>query len=192
MKREERHKDVCICGDHEVDCGHCGVAIIISSIVLFLTIIGTVLTFTSVLRTCTSSSQCEARPGERAFCRGICMVEPLPNYCQSDADCMTTECHTSKCGSDGTCFYVAQHGVPCDDGSACTVSDQCHHGTCRGVELTKPCSTCEDGVFVPDSRQDGMACSDGSKCTVHDVCHAGECAWRRDHVPQCHMQDWCL
>ena len=45
-----------------------------------------------------------------------------------------------------------------------------------GVELSKPCSTCEDGVFVPDSRQDGMACSDGSKCTVHDVCHAGECA----------------
>lgn len=175
VKREERHKDVCICGDHEIDCGHCAVALIISGIVLFLTIIGTVLTFTSVIHTCTSSTQCEAGPGERAFCRGICMIEPLPNYCQSDLDCAPTECHTSKCGADGTCFYVAQHGIPCDDGSACTLSDQCHHGICRGVEMTKPCSTCEDGVFVPDSQKDGMACSDNSKCTMHDACHAGEC-----------------
>lgn len=175
MKRDERHKDVCVCGDHEVDCGHCGVAIIISSIILFLTIIGTVLTFTSVIHTCTSSSQCEAGPGERAICRGICMIEPLPNYCQVDADCPLTECHTSKCGSDGTCFHVSQHGVPCDDGSACTVSDQCHHGSCRGVELTKPCSICDEGVFVPDPQKDGLACSDNSKCTVHDVCQSGEC-----------------
>lgn len=175
MKREERHRDVCICGKNEVNCGQCGVAIIITSIILFLSIIGTVLTLTSVLRVCSSTSQCEAKPGERAFCRGICMVEPLPNFCQTDIDCMMTECHTSKCGSDGTCFYVAEHGVPCDDGSACTVSDQCHHGTCRGVELTKPCSVCEDGVFVPDSQKDGTACSDNSKCSVHDVCHAGEC-----------------
>lgn len=175
VKRVERHKDVCVCGDHEVDCGHCGVAIIIGSIILLLSIIGTVLTFTNILHTCTSSTQCEAGPGEKAICRGICMVEPLPNYCQSDADCMTTECHTSKCGVDGTCFYVAQHGVPCDDGSACTLSDQCHHGICRGVEMTKPCSSCEDGVFIPDPHKDGMACSDNSKCTMHDVCHAGEC-----------------
>lgn len=175
MKREERHKDVCVCGDHEVDCGHCGVAIIISSSLLLLTIVGTVLTFTSIINTCTSSSQCEAGPGERAVCRGICMVEPIPNYCQSDADCPLTECHMSKCGSDGTCFHVAQHGVPCNDGSACTVSDQCHHGTCRGVELTKPCSVCDDGVFIPDPQKDGMACSDSSKCTIHDVCQSGEC-----------------
>lgn len=175
MKREERHSDVCVCGDHEIDCGHCGVALIIGGIVLLLTIVGTVLTFTSIIKTCTSSTQCEAGPGERAVCRGICMIEPLPNFCQSDLDCMASECQTSKCGVDGTCFHVAQHGVPCDDGSVCTLSDQCHHGVCRGVEMTKPCSTCEDGVFVPDSQKDGMACSDNSKCTVHDVCHAGEC-----------------
>lgn len=175
MKRRERHRDKCVCGDHEVDCGHCGVALIISATVMLITLIITILTFTSIINTCTSNSQCEAGPGERAVCRGICMIEPLPNYCQIDTDCPSTECHTSKCGSDGTCFYVSQHGVPCDDASSCTVNDQCYHGTCRGIELTKPCSVCDDGVFVPDTRQDGLVCSDNSKCTMHDVCRAGEC-----------------
>lgn len=175
MKRTERHRDKCVCGDHEVDCGHCGVALMIAGVFMLLTIIGTVLTFSSVIHMCTSSSQCEAGPGERAVCRGICIIEPLPNFCQTDSDCAPTDCHTSKCGVDGVCFYVAQHGVPCDDNSACTVSDQCHHGTCRGVELTRPCALCDDGVFVPDPMKDGNACSDGSMCTVHDVCRAGEC-----------------
>ena len=82
MKREERHKDTCICGKQEIDCAHCGVGIMISAIVLLITITVTVFSFTSVIQTCTSSSQCEAGPGERARCRGICLIDIVTDFLQ--------------------------------------------------------------------------------------------------------------
>lgn len=173
-KRKKRHHDACVCGEHVIDCGYCGTAIIIGCVIFLLTIIGTVLTFTSVLRLCTSDSQCEVGPGEIARCRGICLIDVRSDYCQIDEDCSLTECHTAKCGADGSCLYIPEHGTPCNDGSSCTVSDVCYHGVCRGTELTQPCSMCVDGIFVPDMAKDGTLCSDGSKCTLH-VCHAGEC-----------------
>jgi len=174
MKREERHKDVCICGDHEVDCGHCAVVLIIADVVLLLTIIGTILTFTSVIHTCTSSSQCEAGPGERAICRGICMIEPLPNFCQSDLNCTATECHVSKCGVDGTCFYVAQKdGMACSDNSKCTMHDVCHAGECRGETVACPNATCKVGVCDPET---GCSLANAPDSALQpDLCTTARC-----------------
>ena len=175
MKRVERHRDKCVCGDHEVDCGHCGVALMIAGVVMLLTIIGTVLTFSSAIHMCTKSSQCEAGP-ERGQCVGAFALWSLfPIFARQTRTVLQLTATRPSVGVDGVCFYVAQHGVPCDDNSACTVSDQCHHGVCRGIELTRPCALCDDGVFVPDPMKDGNACSDGSMCTVHDACRAGEC-----------------
>ena len=175
MKREDRHKDVCICGEQEINCGHCGVGIILSVIALLITLTVTVISFTSIIHVCTSTSQCKAGPGERARCRGVCLIDVISDYCQSDSECPGAACHSAKCGADGTCVYIPEHGTPCDDGSACTTGDLCHHGMCRGAERLQPCAKCLDGVFVPDATQDGISCSDSSKCTVHDVCQAGQC-----------------
>ena len=175
MKREERHRDTCVCGEQEIDCGHCGVGIMITSIVLLITLTITIVSFTSIVPICTSSSQCKAGPGERARCRGICLIDVVTDYCQSDAECVDYTCTISKCGVDGACLYIPEHGTPCDDGLAHTISDQCYHGMCRGTAIPRPCLKSEGGVFVPDTSQDGKSCSDGTRCTVHDVCQAGQC-----------------
>lgn len=175
MKREERHKDTCICGKQEIDCAHCGVGIMISAIVLLITITVTVFSFTSVIQTCTSSSQCEAGPGERARCRGICLIDIVTDFCKTDTDCIEYDCTVSKCGADGSCIYIPEHGSPCDDGLSYTVSDQCYNGVCRGIAIPRPCMTQQDGIFVPDISQNGDSCSDDSRCTIHDMCQAGQC-----------------
>jgi len=175
MKREDRHKDICICGEQEIDCAHCGVGIMISAIVLLITITVTVFSFTSVIQTCTSSSQCEAGPGERARCRGICLIDIVTDFCKTDEDCIEYDCTVSKCGADGSCIYIPEHGSPCDDGLSYTVSDQCYNGVCRGTAIPRPCMTQQDGIFVPDISQNGDSCSDESRCTIHDMCQAGLC-----------------
>lgn len=175
MKRDERHRDTCVCGEQEIDCGHCGVGIMISAILLFVTLTITIISFTSIVPICTSSSQCPAGPGERARCRGICLIDIVTDYCKLDQDCVDYDCTTSKCGADGSCIYIPQHGAPCDDGLDYTMSDQCYNGVCRGTTIPRPCMKFEDGNVVPDFEQDGDSCSDGSRCTVHDVCNAGQC-----------------
>ena len=139
MKREERHRDTCLCGEQEIDCGHCGVGIMITSIVLLVTLTLTILSFTSIMPICTSSSQCEAGPGERARCRGICLIDIVTDFCQQDLDCTDFDCTISKCGVDGSCIYIPEHGSPCDDGLSYTVSDQCYNGVCRGTAIPRPC-----------------------------------------------------
>ena len=175
MKREERHRDTCVCGEQEIDCGHCGVGIMITSIVLLLTLTITIVSFTSIVPICSSSSQCKAGPGERARCRGICLIDVVTDFCQQDSDCTTFDCTISKCGADGSCIYIPEHGSPCDDGLSYTVSDQCYNGVCRGTAIPRPCMMQQDGIFVPDISQDGDSCSDDSRCTVHDICQAGQC-----------------
>lgn len=173
--RRIRHRDKIVFGQREIDLGQCCVGCSIACAFLLIAITLSVYTFSSVLQLCTSSSQCKPGPGEKATCRGICIIEPLPNFCQTNSDCPLMACHQSKCGSDGTCFYVSEHGTTCDDGSECTISDKCYHGVCRGTELKQTCSLCVDGLFVADPQQDGTVCTDNSKCTVHDVCSVGEC-----------------
>ncbi len=56
------------------------------------------------------------------------------------------------------CTLPGSDGLSCDDGNACTASDNCQSGSCVGTPVA-----------------DGNTCSDGNACTGPDVCHGGVC-----------------
>lgn len=199
--REERFsEDACVCCGTKTNCGVCGAWIITSSTLLLLAIIGTVLTFTSILKVCTSSSDCQAGPGEIATCRGICIIDKIAYFCTTSADCQSSTCHIATCGVNGQCVYVPkQDGYPCDDKSNCTDNDTCQGGLCKGVPKVSPCKKCIDGHFQPDTFLDGTPCSDLSKCTAHDVCYNGvcvgediQCHEKICHTTECHPALGCV
>ncbi len=104
--------------------------------------------------------------------------------CDTDAHCNDfNDCTIDVCSPDGqSCSNTVRTG-PCNDGTACTVDDQCVAGVCvPGAPLI-----CNDGasctidvcfpglgcLFVP---QPGP-CDDGDPCTVNDACNAvGACS----------------
>ena len=102
-----------------------------------------------------------------------------PNgFCPDDGN----PCTDDLC-SFGQCAHPIKPG-PCDDGTACTLNDQCIDGVCAGTP--KFCSDgnictldlCSGGIcdFPP---LDGGACAtDNNPCT-QDVCSGGSCA----HLP---------
>ena len=122
--RAERYRDTCYCCGKETDCGICGLGIILGSVALLLVITTTILTFTSILQVCTSSSQCAAGVGEIARCRGICLTDRILGHCSTEHDCVFSQCHTATCSVEGKCIYTpVVDGVPCDDSDSCTRSD---------------------------------------------------------------------
>ena len=56
------------------------------------------------------------------------------------------------------CTNPANDGLPCDDGSACTVNEVCQAGACVGT-----------------AEPEGTPCDDGNGCTQPDTCTAGVC-----------------
>lgn len=175
--REERFAvDYCYCCGHYIPCGHCGTCMLSLSLAVIVCIITTALVFTNVLGICTSDTQCSAGPGQRARCRGICVVDYLPSVCTSDTDCLGGQCYDSYCADDGTCKDVPRLGSRCDDHSACTFDDRCDNaGVCRGTEIEVPCKRCVNGNLLPDHAQNSERCDDSSKCTYDDRCDNGEC-----------------
>ena len=200
-KRDSRFsEDACICCGTKTNCGVCGAWIITTSILLLFAVIGTVLTFTSILKVCTSSADCGAGPGEIATCRGICIIDKMVSYCSTNADCQSTDCHIGTCAADGQCIYTPkQDGYPCNDMSNCTEHDTCISGICRGTQKVSPCKKCVEGHFEVDHSLDGTPCSDNSKCSSHDVCLSGTCVGepvtcpdRTCHTSECHPVLGCV
>ena len=89
-------------------------------------------------------------------------------------------CTADSCDPDMGCKFEPLNG-DCDDGNACTESDQCLNGFCVGLapvqcddgeQCTKdsclPASGCQHEILEG-------ACSDGNACTVGDMCADGEC-----------------
>lgn len=79
-----------------------------------------------------------------------------------------------------TCETAAE-GAACNDGNACTHTDTCQAGLCKGIVYscagTDPCLTgfcLGDGSCktVPNEN----SCDDGDPCTADDRCKAGSCA----------------
>jgi cysteine-rich repeat protein len=72
------------------------------------------------------------------------------------------QCHdagTCNPGS-GLCSDPAKaDGTTCDDGDACSTTDECSSGVCAGTGLSP----------------DGTTCDDGSACTLTDTCNGGAC-----------------
>jgi hypothetical protein len=75
-------------------------------------------------------------------------------------------------------------GGSCDDHNACTGSDRCQAGTCKGDQVSCPgatqcraAQTCDPatGSCKGTPFDDGTTCDDGNLCTDGDACQGGEC-----------------
>jgi hypothetical protein len=118
----------------------------------------------------------------------------------------TDQCHDpGACNPQtGTCTSAAKaDNTACDDGNACTVSDTCQGGVCKGGS-TKQCpaadschdvGACSNGVCFNPVKANGATCNDQNACTRTDTCQNGVCAGGNPVVcaapDQCHTQGTC-
>jgi hypothetical protein len=98
------------------------------------------------------------------------------------------QCHVAgACNpATGVCSNPAKaDGTLCEDGNACTKTDNCQSGSCVGnnpvvctaldqCHVVGTCNTAT-GVCSNPNRTDGSPCSDGNACTKTDTCVAGNC-----------------
>jgi cysteine-rich repeat protein len=75
-------------------------------------------------------------------------------YDGCDASCNVQLCYACA-GEPSVC--APDNGIPCDDGTICTLNDTCNGGYCYGTP------------------NDGVACNDANVCTVNDTCLGGGC-----------------
>jgi hypothetical protein len=105
---------------------------------------------------------------------GVCAGEPGVN-CNDGNPCTDDECVAAS-----GCANVPNN-IPCQDGSVCTVGDQCGWGKCIGG---KPLP-CDDGNDCTDDSCDAALgcvaafnqamCDDQNPCTTGDHCEQGSC-----------------
>lgn len=96
-------------------------------------------------------------------------------------------------------------GTTCNDNNACTQTDSCQTGECKGTNpvacvaldqchVAGTCNT-KTGVCTNPAKGDGSGCNDGDKCTQTDTCQAGECKGANPVVctasDQCHDVGTC-
>lgn len=122
---------------------------------------------------CTQSDSCQA---------GKC-VGTDPVNCTALDDCHTIGvCDTQT----GLCSNPNKtDGITCNDGDACTQTDNCQAGVCVGVNpvvctaldqchLAGSCNS-STGICSNPLKTNGTSCSDGEGCTVSDSCQNGNC-----------------
>ena len=116
---------------------------------------------------CTSADHCVG-----ATCTAGKLV-----VCDNNNPCSKASCDTAS----GKCVGKAvQDGVPCDDGTVCTQTDNCKAGECLGKIVNcddkNPCTgdSC-DPVNGCSSVNLDVACDDDNPCTFGDLCKSGTC-----------------
>ncbi|MEZ4267719.1 MAG: hypothetical protein R3F39_15170 [Myxococcota bacterium] len=93
---------------------------------------------------CTGAGTCSATQGGAIACVGKPTVE-----CAATSPCKLGYCKYET----GSCAQVANvDGLPCDDGSGCTLQDACAAGTCAGV--AKPLCGVSAGLCESDAAND--------------------------------------
>jgi hypothetical protein len=143
---------------------------------------------------CTTGDVCT-----NGTCGGAAVV------CAAPAD----SCHSQGVCTEatGVCTNpVKADGATCSDGNACTQTDTCAAGVCKGGNPVS-CSgsgACTDaGTCNPATgacsggapKPNGTACNDGKTCTTGDVCTNGTCGGSAVVCPAptdaCHVQATC-
>jgi hypothetical protein len=120
------------------------------------------------------------------------------DFCSAKSSPPSAACPVNVCPDDGNpctkevvvnnvCTHVvAADGASCNDGNACTQTDSCQAGVCKGtnpVQCTGGGACTNAGVCDATSglclggapKADGSPCDDGKNCTGNDVCTAGVC-----------------
>jgi MYXO-CTERM domain-containing protein len=136
---------------------------------------------------CTQSDSCQA---------GVCtgtnpVVCPPPDQCHMAGVCDVTT---------GICSNPAKaDGTSCDDGNACTQTDTCQAGACKGespvvcaaLDQCHDVGTCDPatGMCSNPAKADNAPCDDGDACTTGDVCKGGTCM--SGNLVTCQAKDEC-
>lgn len=97
---------------------------------------------------------------------GLCAFQPLPNCCQSDAECIDKNdlCRQGKC-KNGKCEYKPKL---CNDQNACT-ADSCDKATgqCRFEKKVcndnDKCTVDSCDLFTGQCKFEPIKCDDGKK-----------------------------
>ena len=122
---------------------------------------------------CTTNDQCHS---------GDC-IGTTPVTCPSANPCIQHgECHKV---AGGCVYYNEPDGTPCDDGSACTVDDQCLNGACTS-SFTNACTE-----LVPTDLQCQYAACSGSSCTILNHTDGTTCFSGQPYGPCSVAQDVC-
>lgn len=135
---------------------------------------------------CTQTDTCQA-----GACKGS-----NPIGCTASDQCHTAGvCDPAK----GTCSNpVKPDGSGCNDGNACTQTDTCQLGACKGgnpvvctADQCHDVGTCnvKTGACSTPNKPDGTLCDDANKCTRSDSCVAGTCTGSKP--VQCPALDQC-
>jgi hypothetical protein len=89
-------------------------------------------------------------------------------------------CTSDACNPAQGCVYTS-NSAPCDDGSLCTLKDQCSEGECIGTtplncDDSNPCTddSCDGDTGCVHIAHDG-ACDDSNACSDGDTCKNGLC-----------------
>ncbi len=126
---------------------------------------------------CDDGNPCSV--GEKCDAQGMCQAG-APVVCDDGNPCTSDACD----GVTGVCKYTSLTGA-CDDGIACTVSDNCTGGACSGTAKKcsdgNPCTIdqCDNTkgclfiAVVGSSCDDGNPCTTGDKCDASASCQAG-------------------
>lgn len=159
---------------------------------------------TCVSSVCTFSKLADGTPcpdglfctGTTDFCSGGACTGTRP--CVSNAHCdeandrcfacaVNSECNDNNPCTNDVCVPATgcQHSnntAACDDGNACTVTDQCSNGSCQAGSAR----VCNDGNICTNDSCDpqfgclftnnNVACNDGNLCTFGDQCFGGSCS----------------
>ena len=116
---------------------------------------------------------------------GACVTDPCASV-TCDAPPSACFAATGTCSaSTGTCAYDYADGATCDDSNACTTSDQCNTGVCRGTPkscLSPPASSCSNATTAKVYEAVGSCSAGAGTCsyTYHFVtcvngCSSGTC-----------------
>ena len=133
-------------------------------------------------------------------CSSICTYELEGVPCPSDGNVCTDD----VCNATGTCMHTLNTRA-CNDGDACTQTDQCAGGVCTGtnpvvctaLDQCHVAGGCDlaTGVCSTPALADGAPCDDGDACTAIDACQSGLCTGAEpvmcNALDQCHTAGTC-
>ena len=122
----------------------------------------------------TSCSDGDLCNGAETCQAGVC-TPGVPLDCNDGNICTDDTCNPAT-----GCVHT-NNTAPCDDGNACTTSDQCAGGVCAGG----PPLNCDDGNVCTDDAcnpasgcvhtNNTSTCDDGDTCSTNDRCLDGRC-----------------
>ncbi len=156
---------------------------------------------------CTADAQCD----DGNPCNGVETCDLSAGQCKSGAavSCVHLDdaCNLGVCSpSTGQCAKSPKaNGLACNDGNACTQTDQCQSGVCTGSNpvVCTAQSQCHQvgvcdaatGVCSNPVKTNGSSCNDGNACTQTDSCQNGACVGSNlkscTALSQCHNAGVC-